>query len=125
MIVGKQSHPFSKNANINTVRGVEYHGQGDDVQIDKRQVSSIAPSVAVSGVLDWGSQVHQDLEQYADTNAYWWAKQLFISEDPASILATRENYGKVTNWAEGVSVDGYLSASFVFNFEGDASLTFA
>jgi hypothetical protein len=121
--VGMDSHPFSKNSNVNNLTGAEYHGQGDDIQTDEFEVSSIAPAISRNGLIDWGSQLHKDLEKYADTNSNWWGKQIIISK--GVILATRQNIGRVRGWSEGVTVGGKLSCQYTFQFFDDATLTFA
>jgi len=123
VVVGKQSHPFARNANLNTIQGVEYHGAGNDIDVDEYEITSLAPAISVDAVLDWGSDLHKDLEQYSDENTNWYIKQLFI--DNQAISATRKGFGRVRGWSEGVSVGDRLSASFVAQFFENPPLTFA
>ena len=124
-LVGMQSHPFAKNANINSIRAADYHGNGTDVGHDKYEVSSLAPNIQVNVIREMGSQIDQDLENYSDSNDHFWARQIIINGDTGAIVGHRANYGKVRGWSEGRTNDGREAATFTFQFFGNSEMTWA
>lgn len=112
--VASQNLDFQKGATRQDFNSVT-HGSGTGVTIAQSEVSAIAPNIPRTGLFLPRSPLLEDIIQYGDTNANWWARGVWPDERGRPYIV-HEGLARLTDVGTPSPADNLIQLNYTVRF---------